>query len=201
MHYNDELDEEFEEKINKKITEQEFEQTINSFELPKGLEEMPNSILPNGPDMDQKDIDALRQRIQSMPANKIQELMANLSMNNFGLGNNKFSSVSDDHRIDARERLRQKLAQKKFGRKSQIIKKREIEKHQKEISKDTIPNYKNDNDINNENDNKNDNDNDNHINIKENTIINNNSIDIDDNSNKIKNNLSTKSKKKRKKKK
>lgn len=121
--YDDELDEDFEEDLAEDLSTRQFKKTIKSFDSPKGLEESDKSPLENGPENDQRALEALCKRMKNMTRKQLQELMSNMvTKNDQGMGNVDFSSVSEDHRNDARVRLREKLKEKQNAKKQKNVK-------------------------------------------------------------------------------
>lgn len=132
VQYDDELDEDFEEKLAENSTADELQSTLDSFEAPKGLESAKDSSLMDGPQIDMKDINNLKKKLGNMPKDQLMATLANiLKNNNFGLGaKENLSKVSGDHRTDAAVRLREAIARKNFGRKSKFSRNLEMERHQ-----------------------------------------------------------------------
>ena len=121
--YNDELDEEFEEKLVKKSSIVELQSTLDSFENPKGLETAINSPLLNGPQLDAVKLMSLQKKLMGMTQtqqSQFKEMLTSiLKNNNFGLGTKEnLSSVSNAHRSGAAEKLREAIARKGLSRKS-----------------------------------------------------------------------------------
>jgi len=126
--YDDELDENFEKELD--ATDEQLEKTINSFENPVGIEKNPDSTVTDGPLIDSAELEKFRKQINNMPKEKLMSLLKNISQkNNCGLGDNNFRSVNDEHRKDARERLRQKLEERRFARKPKDVRDRQLEHH------------------------------------------------------------------------
>ena len=139
--YDDELDETFESKLVADATESELNKTLNSFEIPRGIEDMDDSNVTNGPQIDKKEIDKLWKHMASLPREKQMEMLQNiLSQEKFGLGDNNFSRASADRVGDTKTRLRAKIAQKQISRKPKTI--REIE-YEKTLAMATVMESKN----------------------------------------------------------
>jgi hypothetical protein len=121
--YDDELDENFETELSKHATEKQLENTLESFENPKGIEDSNDASMPNGLQMDPKEIEKLQKKLMNMPRDKLMSVIRNISQKtDLNLGNNDFRSVNGDHREDAKKRLRQKLEQKRLARKPKDLK-------------------------------------------------------------------------------
>ena len=138
VQYDDELDEDFVEKLAKKSTTEQLQTTLDSFENPQGLENAKDSSLMDGPQIDLKDINNLKKKMESMPHSERMALLADiLKNNNFGLGaKENLSKVSGDHLIDASARLRTAIARKGSQRKSKASLNFEIERHQRQTNKE-----------------------------------------------------------------
>jgi hypothetical protein len=132
VQYDDELDEDFVEKLAEKSTAEHLQTTLDSFENPHGLETAKDSSLMDGPQIDLKDINNLKKKMESMPHSERMALLADiLKNNNFGLGaKENLSKVSGDRLTDASARLRAAIARKGSQRKSKVALNFEIERHQ-----------------------------------------------------------------------
>jgi hypothetical protein len=132
IQYDDELDEDFVEKLAEKSTTEQLQTTLDSFDNPQGLETAKDSSLMDGPQIDLKDINNLKKKMESMPHSERMALLASiLKNNNFGLGaKENLSKVTGDHLIDASARLRAAIARKGSQRKSKVALNFEIERHQ-----------------------------------------------------------------------
>lgn len=122
VQYDDELDEDFEEQLVKTSTSDELQKTLDSFEDPKGIEESESSNLLNGPQMNTDFLENLKKNMNSKQRTQFQKMLANVvAQEKFGLGTNpNLSTVSEEHKTDSAKRLRQILAEKRFGRKSKF---------------------------------------------------------------------------------
>jgi hypothetical protein len=130
--YNDELDEDFEDELAKKTSIEQLERTVESFDQPEGLEDSKESPVLNGPQVDLRELERLKDKINKMPRDKLQEFLKSMALaNKVELGKNDFSAVSDDHRKDASKSLKEKIAEKQLKRKSKISRTREMDNEQK----------------------------------------------------------------------
>jgi len=133
VQYDDELDEEFEEKLEKKLSIDEMTKTAESFDNPKGIEESNDSNVIDGPQIDPKNVDNLQKLMKNYSREKLMQILGDMSQkNNFDLGNNDFAKVSDAHRKNSKERLREKIATQRSTRKTKSAREWETEKRRNE---------------------------------------------------------------------
>jgi hypothetical protein len=130
--FDDELDEDFEEDVAENNTSASLESIVKSFSDPKGVEDLMNSIKDatrtNNVKSNGVFDDDMKKHIQSMPREKLEQLYK--SMMSAGLGGSKkgmlpedfgkhdFASVTNNHRLSAHDKLRQRLAEKQGKRKA-----------------------------------------------------------------------------------
>lgn len=114
--FDDELDDNFETNETQNMSEQQIDNLVNSFSKPEDLDN------PDDP-IDEKEMKNLLANIKNMPKAKLQQYLKQLTgKNNFNLGNNNFSAVSDVRRLGARDKLRKKLEAKRKNKETDSAK-------------------------------------------------------------------------------
>lgn len=115
--YSDELDESFEQTDTNGLKEKELVELTESFEDPIGVEDSKGL-----PDMD--GLVNLLGQMKNVSRDKLMQQLQSLTTdgNRFGLGENDFSKVGDDHLLSARDKLRKKLEAKRSTRTSKFSK-------------------------------------------------------------------------------
>lgn len=121
VHYDDELDEDFEEELANELSLPDMKKTIQSFEKPKSLDEIeaPSPFNLEGKHLDEPNLSALLEQLKKMPKEDINSLLKNLKQEKeYDNTKHDFSSVSEDHKEDAKARLKNKLKAMSNGRKT-----------------------------------------------------------------------------------
>ena len=126
--YDDELDEKFEKDFRNKTDINKMEQTSKSFEEPKGIEDSQKLELPK---FDKAEVMKALNELKNMDPEQRRKLLESLAArNNMNIPNTNFSSVSNAHRMDTKERLKMIIKNKRMARMPNDVKQRALEKQQ-----------------------------------------------------------------------
>ncbi len=121
VYYDDELDENFEDDLAADLNVTNMKNTIQSFENPKGLDEI-NEISPinlDGKRIDDNAINTLLEQLKAMPRKEVKDILKKIKQEKeHDNTKNDFSSVSVDHKEDANKRLKNKLRDMRNSRKT-----------------------------------------------------------------------------------